>query len=932
MVKNNKRKYVISSLFDIRPITASGDLDMSKIKVAGRILDLRGLRTKQENITRRKAVKVEQSEDSFIRTGSGLTAAEQLVSDRLEADLGLVKSVAEKIKEEQGFEKQIVPSKKINRFKVDINLIEKEKKLEQSSMLITEADLLKLEQEFEDEKLVETETEETVEQKKPALVKNDNEYEFPTKEEILAELENIENNNNIISDGNLVFGKEDKLLKKEHGKLSELERIYLGDDEIVKDKITKTDNNDKDIDNNIDLFKDMPFVHSEQEWHSNLAIKRDNESKQHPVRSFIGFIATGILIALIIPGATLLSKGFSIKDEAMSNSMVAVQNLLDAKDSIEQTNWQDAEQNFSLANQSFFQAHQEISKLGQMTIGILERLPGGSLISSGNHLIKVGENLAEAGQGLSSAMSSFSFTNWFDMIELPDTEKENIIEKDSLTDLLNLSQNDLAGALHKIRLANNELGYVEVESLPFDIQEKVLELKKKLPIVEKLLDGASVYSEALMGILGSDNPRQYLLIFQNNSEIRATGGFIGTYGLLKLYKGQIRELFIDGVFNADGQLHEKIIPPKPIQKISTAWSMHDANWFADFPNSADKISWFYEKTGGPTVDGVISFTPVVIERLLRLTGSIDMPEYEITLTADNFVELVQQKVEVDFDKELNRPKKILADFTPKFVEKLNQLSSQEQKQAAEIIINCLAEKHILFYFKDENLEDFIINEGWAGQILETDKDYLSVVSSNINGFKTDRVIKETINHQAEIQEDGSIIDTLSIIRKHDGGDMDYDWWNRVNANYLRVYLPLGSELISAEGQSLEIYNPPIDYQKNNFKKDLLVSSIEENMIVDKESGTQIFTENNKTVFGNWVYVSPGETSVLTYKYKLPFKIDLTKSTDSYSLLAQKQSGSIGSKFIHGLNYPDGWKISWQYPDKLIEDLIQDRFSGTAFSF
>jgi len=152
------------------------------------------------------------------------------------------------------------------------------------------------------------------------------------------------------------------------------------------------------------------------------------------------------------------------------------------------------------------------------------------------------------------------------------------------------SQKELIQALHGIGLANQELENVKIGSLPNDIQDEVISLKEKLPLVEKMLFQAENYSQAFLKILGHDNPKQYLLIFQNNSEIRSTGGFIGTYGLLTIDQGAIKSLFVDGIFNVDGQLHEKIIPPRPIQKISTAWSMHDANWFADFPTSAQKNS------------------------------------------------------------------------------------------------------------------------------------------------------------------------------------------------------------------------------------------------------------------------------------------------------------------------------------------------------
>ena len=792
---------ILTALFDIKPVTNKGDLDVEKIKKIQTVLDLRDRRTKQEDLQREKAINVKSD-----------------------------------------FEAQ------------------NESKLKISS----------------EPKPVETEN-------------------LPTKEEILFELEE--------------FGADDSFLSvRQKTNLASIEDFYF------------------------------PEAASQKFPLSEIARKKKIYS-----RPLIGFLIVGFLIALLVPTAAWLNQGFEIKENVLANSLSAYQSLLSAQDSLEQANWQTAEQNFSSAHANFFKAHQEIKKLGRLTLGILDSLPGSSLISSGSHLVKVGENLAQSGQKLASAVNLFSFDNLFNLINLPDETKNNILtsKKNSLSDSINVSRDDLNNALLGIKSANQELEQVDINVLPVEIQEGVVSLKEKLPLIEEMLAQALDYSEALLDFLGHDNPRQYLLIFQNNSEIRATGGFIGTYGLLTLDRGEIKDLFIDGIFNADGQLHEKIIPPQPIQKISTAWSMHDANWFADFPTSAQKISWFYEKTGGPTTDGVISLTPTLIERLLELTGPISMPEYDVVLTQDNFVELIQYKVEVDYDKELNRPKKILADFAPKFIHALNQLSSQERKEALEIIFNCFEEKHILAYFNNPALEELAIEWGWAGKILSTDKDYLSVVSSNINGYKTDKMVRETIEHQAEIQPDGSIIDTLTVTRKHQGGQSKYDWWNRVNTNYLRVYLPLGSELISAQGQSLEIYQPPIDYQEQGFKTDSLVNEIESKMVIDKKTGTHIFQESGKTVFGNWTYISPGETVVVIYKYRLPFKINLTKSVDSYSLLTQKQSGSIGSQFSHKLKFPENWQVSWKYPDAINQelgilnyesDLKIDRFLGATFNF
>jgi hypothetical protein len=373
--------------------------------------------------------------------------------------------------------------------------------------------------------------------------------------------------------------------------------------------------------------------------------------------------------------------------------------------------------------------------------------------------------------------------------------------------------------------------------------------------------------------------------------------------------------------------------------------MHDSNWFPDFPKSAQKAMMFYEKTGGPTTDGVITFTPTLMQKLLEITGPIEMPEYGVTLDADNFIELTQYKVEVDYDKKENKPKKILADLAPIVLEKL--FSNKDLKsisKTADVFLSSLEEKHMLLYSQNRELESIISEQGWSGEVLNSSKDYLSVINTNINGFKTDAVIEEKIEHIASLQSDGSVIDTVTITRKHTGGKSDYEWLNKVNANYMRVYVPLGSKLLEASGQTRESNLPPLDYNALGFKRDSDVQNEENGIKIDQDSGTRIYEDSGKTVFANWTYVSPQEETIITFKYLLPFtlfKISVgnSRQADSYSLVVQKQSGSTGSSFISDIIYPSDHEVKWSFPEEFKKSnnklrnkttLERDRFEGVVF--
>jgi hypothetical protein len=197
-----------------------------------------------------------------------------------------------------------------------------------------------------------------------------------------------------------------------------------------------------------------------------------------------------------------------------------------------------------------------------------------------------------------------------------------------------------------------------------------------------------------------------------------------------------------------------------------------------------------------------------------------------------------------------------------------------------------------------------------------------VVNTNISGLKTDGIVDQAIKHSAEIMQDGSIVDTVTIKRTHLGGKEKYDWHNAVNSDWMRVYVPEGSELIAASGFTKEFVDPPLDYERLGFKEDFEVKQMESSYKIDEESATRVYNEQGKTVFGNWVYVSPGEVATVTYKYLLPFRLEIDgskKLADSYSLLIQKQSGDERSEIELELFGLDDYNYVYKYPQDILVD-------------
>lgn len=660
---------------------------------------------------------------------------------------------------------------------------------------------------------------------------------------------------------------------------------------------------------------------------NNQIIKNSQAGLLKPVLIF-----AGILLAIILPvkAFTYYKVIDTAKGKVLGASESAMADLISAGQSATDLNFNQAGQNFKNASNNFLNAQTELEKINGLIFSLASILPDKNmqLAAASKNILRAGEASANAGKNSSLAMESlFSY-------------KEN--NTNSILENLSLYGHN---AINNLNELNEALNQINSEIIPEDYQKQFILLKQKSDELSRGLKEFIGLVDSLGDFLGASIDKRYLLVFQNNSELRASGGFIGSFALIDFSKGEIKNIEVPGggSYDTEAGFLKKIKAPEALSLVRYDWYFWDANWWPDWPTSAKKLAWFYENSDGSTVDGVISFTPTVIENLLKIIGPIDLRDkYGLIINADNFwletQKLAEQKPDIT-----REPKKIIGDLMNKIIEELpKRLSKDNLVPLFKTIEESLSNKNILFYFTDENLQSKIDGLGWSGRIKNTTGDYLNVINSNIAGGKSDRKIKQQIIHQAEIQMDGSIIDNLIIRRTHEAINREPFSGVR-NVNWLRIYVPFGSELLEASGFK------PVD--KIFFDKEIVgltddpeVLASENQAQTDELSGTKIYNEFNKTVFANWSQLDPGETIEIKIKYKLPFKLtdkkqpisqnfanQLLEKFDSilspnkknlysYSLLVQKQPGMNSSTIESELKLGDNFKSIWQYPKNLNSNL------------
>ncbi len=629
-------------------------------------------------------------------------------------------------------------------------------------------------------------------------------------------------------------------------------------------------------------------------------------------RAIGAFILLSFVSVLPLQAMTVVGDLQTSKADAEAASYAALGDLKAGAGAVAAQNAGGARTSFDRAAERFGAARRAVDDLGGTVTFLVSALPAGASARAGMELVGAGESISRAGARLADGILAAGKSS------------------SAATDRLRLIEDYARSALPFLEDARARVDRVDAKDVPENVRDSFLSLKGRVPAAEQGLRQFLAVSDALVDILGGNGTRQYLAVFQNDTEMRPTGGFMGSFAELTVRDGELVSMNVPGggTYDMRGTFTDFLVAPDPLRLLSARWEFQDANWFPDFPTSARQIMQFYEASGGGTVDGVVAINAAYVSDLLSMLGGIDMPDYGRTITGTNFVGEAQKIVELEYDKEENKPKQFIGDLAGEVLSRAKTMAGADFLALLEHVNQGLERRDIQVYFSDENAEKTIVSLGWDGGLRWTEGDYLMVVDTNLGGGKTDGVIKQAVDMLVNVASDGTATNTVTVTRTHTGSPDDL-FSGANNVDYLRLYVPKGSQLLSASGFTpppANLFEPP----EEGWRIDDELVYAAQTEAQDMESGTDIHEEQGKTVFGNWVQTKPGATSTVTFTYRLPFKVTPPASskttaffkellnrpdTARYTLLVQKQSGVKDRTTRVRVETPDILKPLWTSADQ-----------------
>lgn len=537
------------------------------------------------------------------------------------------------------------------------------------------------------------------------------------------------------------------------------------------------------------------------------------------------------------------------------------------------------EQKFGLAAAELKTAEKKLSNAGQgLTIvgeaSIFQNALLDNQLTVAKDIVEIGEIIIRSLGNIAAVGAEIELTLKSDKIYWLAISVE---KKQRVLQILYNAVDDLEVAQENFRLANVKLSAVNKKQPLFIFNKVINPLQEKLPKLEKAFGQLSTAAKLLPAFAGYPDKKDYLFLLENNRELRPGGGFIGTYGILKIKNAELAKFFVDNTYNFDkpAEKYLKVAAPEPMKKYLKQewWFFRDSNWWPDFPASAKKAEEFYKLQGGAEkLDGVIAMTPTVMEWLLADLG--EMSVAGLKFNKDNFWEQLQYQVEYGYYKQgipTEKRKDIIGELGKLILTKLYFLPMNEWSGLFDLLARAVDEKQLMLYFNDVDFQQLAMEHNWAGEVKQFSGDFLMLSDANLAALKTDSVMSRTIKYKLAPTEEGYLAAETRVDYQNTGG---FSWKTTRYRSYSRLYVPSGSELFGVEVGGKKIDSADID----------------------------VYEEFGKTAFGVFFEVEPQTTKSVVWKYKLPPPVQMAIDDGEYQLMIQKQPGLIDFNLQLDLNF------------------------------
>jgi Protein of unknown function (DUF4012)/Sortase domain len=365
------------------------------------------------------------------------------------------------------------------------------------------------------------------------------------------------------------------------------------------------------------------------------------------------------------------------------------------------------------------------------------------------------------------------------------------------------AQPKILDATQRLEQLQSSLQTIDDADLEASNREAMAALRAKLPAALKTMRDASI----LLDLLGPDRPRHFLLVSQNPDELRATGGYIGSAGIVEATGGAVRLVEYGTSRRYDTPPEFRAVPPEPFQRYlgRNAWHLAGANWWASFPDSARQLAYFYSLSNPQQpIDGVIALDQFGLARLLGVLGPVDVPDFDERVGAADVEPKLNQYVHIR--EEETQRKQFTAALSEAVLKSLLAAPRAQLPDLVNAVRATLDQQHLLVWVTEPRAAQLFASRRWDGSLLPTSGDSLLIVDTDVGGSKKSQAVTRDASYAVTLATGQPPRGALKITY------LSHAWTDEEPTfppahryrTFLRVYVPAGATLTSASGFDGEV--------------------------------------------------------------------------------------------------------------------------------
>lgn len=383
-----------------------------------------------------------------------------------------------------------------------------------------------------------------------------------------------------------------------------------------------------------------------------------------------------------------------------------------------------------------------------------------------------------------------------------------------LLSILETAQPELQAAQQELAMAQELRSHLDRERLSPRVAGLLDRLDRYGPWFETAVRGARLAPD----LLGAEEPRTYLILAQNNEELRPTGGFISGVGELRIREGRLESLPFSDSYAVDNLAVPHDLAPVDFQRtlFGQLWFFRDTNWDPDFRTSARRALEVYARDRGVRADGVIALDLTALQRLVKAVGPLQVEGIAEPVTGQNLLQVLRQEWGSSAEKGeewrewwLHR-KDFMGPIARALMERLTTGRDLQPAALIPALIQILDEKHLLIYMDDPEVAELLRARNWDGALVAPPaSDALLVVDTNVGFNKVDVNIERAIHYRVDLTTPENPRAQLVVTYQNQSrrvveacvqearyGRTYADMTQRCYWDYVRVYAPAGSQLLS----------------------------------------------------------------------------------------------------------------------------------------